>query len=53
MIRTILVGAALAANKGSAATATLPGVFASPSGLPIMVDGKVTGCGLGRVRHVA
>jgi uncharacterized protein GlcG (DUF336 family) len=25
------------------ATATLPGVFASPGGLPIMVDGKVTG----------
>ena len=30
-------------NKGSPATATLPGVFASPGGLPIMVDGKVTG----------
>jgi glc operon protein GlcG len=30
-------------NKGGAATATLPGVFASPGGLPIMVDGKVTG----------
>ena len=25
------------------ATATLPGVFASPGGVPIMVDGKVTG----------
>jgi len=33
-------------NKGGPATATLPGVFASPGGLPIMVDGKVTG-GLG------
>jgi uncharacterized protein GlcG (DUF336 family) len=31
-----------AINKGPA-TATLPGVFASPGGLPIMVDGKVTG----------
>ncbi len=30
-------------NKGSPATATLPGVFASPGGLPISVDGKVTG----------
>jgi glc operon protein GlcG len=30
-------------NKGGAATATLPGVFASPGGLPIMVDDKVTG----------
>lgn len=30
-------------NKGGAATATLPGVFASPGGLPIMVDGRVTG----------
>ncbi|MDO8398022.1 MAG: heme-binding protein [Bradyrhizobium sp.] len=30
-------------NKGGAATATLPGVFASPGGLPTMVDGKVTG----------
>jgi uncharacterized protein GlcG (DUF336 family) len=29
-------------NKAPA-TATLPGVFASPGGLPIMVDGKVTG----------
>ena len=33
-------------NKGGPATATLPGVFASPGGLPIMADGKVTG-GLG------
>jgi glc operon protein GlcG len=33
-------------NKGGPATATLPGVFASPGGIPIMVDGKVTG-GLG------
>ena len=32
-----------AINKGSPATATLPGVFASPGGLPIMADGKVTG----------
>ena len=30
-------------NKGGVATATLPGVFAVPGGLPIMVDGKVTG----------
>jgi glc operon protein GlcG len=30
-------------NKGGPATATLPGVFASPGGLPIMVVGKVTG----------
>ena len=30
-------------NKGGHATATLPGVFASPGGLPMMVDGKVTG----------
>src|SRR5262249_35804316 len=30
-------------NKGGAAPATLPGVFASPGGLPIMADGKVTG----------
>jgi len=30
-------------NKGSPATATLPGVFASPGGLPLMVNGKVTG----------
>jgi glc operon protein GlcG len=30
-------------NKGGPATATLPGVFASPGGLPIFVDGKVTG----------
>lgn len=32
-----------AINKGSPATATLPGVFASPGGMPIMVDGKVIG----------
>ena len=32
-----------AINKGSPATATLFGVFVSPGGLPIMVDGKVTG----------
>ena len=30
-------------NKGGHATATLPGIFASPGGVPIMVDGKVTG----------
>ena len=30
-------------NKGSPATATLPGVFASPGGVPIFVDGKVIG----------
>ena len=32
-----------AINKGGPATATLPGVFASPGGVPIMVDGKVIG----------
>jgi glc operon protein GlcG len=32
-----------AINKGSPATGTLPGVFASPGGVPVMVDGKVTG----------
>jgi glc operon protein GlcG len=30
-------------NKGGPATATLPGVVASPGGVPIMVGGKVTG----------
>ena len=30
-------------NKGGPATATLPGVFASPGGLPIMMEGKVIG----------
>ena len=30
-------------NKGGPATATLPGVFASPGGVPIMVGGRVTG----------
>ena len=30
-------------NKGGPATATLPGVFASPGGIPIMADGKVIG----------
>ena len=35
-----------AINKGGPATVTLPNVFASPGGVPIMVDGKVTG-GLG------
>ena len=30
-------------NKGGPATATLPGVFASPGGVPIMVDGRVVG----------
>ena len=30
-------------NKGGPATATLPGVFASPGGVPITVDGKITG----------
>ncbi len=30
-------------NKGGPATATLPGVFASPGGLPIMAEGKVIG----------
>src|SRR5262245_60760704 len=34
-----------AINKGSPATAPLPGGFASPGGSPIMVDGKVTGRG--------
>ena len=32
-----------AINKGSPATATLGGVYASPGGLPIMADGKVHG----------
>ena len=32
-----------AINKGGPASATLPGVFASAGGMPIMVDGKVTG----------
>ena len=32
-----------AINKGGPATATLPGVFASPGGVPLMVDGKVIG----------
>ena len=32
-----------AINKGGPATATLPGVFASPGGIPIMAEGKVTG----------
>jgi uncharacterized protein GlcG (DUF336 family) len=32
-----------AINKSSPATATLPGVFASPGGVPIFVDGKITG----------
>ena len=30
-------------NKGGPATATLPNVFASPGGVPLMVDGKVIG----------
>jgi glc operon protein GlcG len=30
-------------NKGGPATATLPGVFASPGGVPLFVDGKITG----------
>jgi glc operon protein GlcG len=30
-------------NKGGPATATLPGAFASPGGVPLMVDGKVIG----------
>jgi glc operon protein GlcG len=32
-----------AINKGGPATATLPGVFASPGGVPLMADGKVVG----------
>src|SRR5688572_4440952 len=32
-----------AINKGGPATATLPGLFASPGGIPIMSDGNVTG----------
>ena len=32
-----------AINKGGPATATLPGVFASPGGVPIMVGGNVIG----------
>jgi glc operon protein GlcG len=30
-------------NKGGPATATLPGVVASPGGVPLAVEGKVTG----------
>jgi uncharacterized protein GlcG (DUF336 family) len=30
-------------NKGGPTTAALSGVFAPPGGMPIMVDGKVTG----------
>jgi uncharacterized protein GlcG (DUF336 family) len=30
-------------NKGGPATATLPGVVASPGGVPVFVDGKITG----------
>jgi glc operon protein GlcG len=30
-------------NKGSAATATLPGVVGSPGGIPIVVGGKIVG----------
>ena len=30
-------------NKGGPATATLPGVVASPGGVPMFVDGKITG----------
>src|ERR1700704_6319226 len=30
-------------NKGGPATVTLPGVFASPGGVPIFVDGKIIG----------
>ena len=32
-----------AINKGSPATATLPGVVASPGGVPVFVDGKIVG----------
>jgi uncharacterized protein GlcG (DUF336 family) len=32
-----------AINKGGPATATLPAVFASPGGVPLMVEGKVIG----------
>jgi glc operon protein GlcG len=32
-----------AINKGSPATATLGGVYASPGGVPVFVDGKVIG----------
>src|SRR6188508_1065555 len=30
-------------NKGGPATATLPGVVASPGGVPLFVDGKIVG----------
>jgi uncharacterized protein GlcG (DUF336 family) len=30
-------------NKGGPATATLGGIYASPGGVPIFVDGKITG----------
>ncbi len=32
-----------AINKSSPATATLPGVVASPGGVPVFVDGKIVG----------
>jgi glc operon protein GlcG len=32
-----------AINKGSPATATLGGVYASPGGVPVFVDGKIIG----------
>ena len=32
-----------ASSKGGTATVILPCIFASPGGVPIMVDGKVTG----------
>ena len=34
-----------AINKGSPATATLPGVIGSPGGVPIVAGGKIIGCG--------
>ena len=36
-------GFADAINKGSPSTATLGAVYASPGGVPIFVDGKITG----------
>ena len=36
-------GFADAINKGSPSTATLGAIYASPGGVPIFVDGKITG----------
>ena len=38
-------------NKGGPATATLPGVVASPGGVPLIVDGKIDRRGRRERRH--